>query len=128
MAPNVTPYTRPSKTLWTPAGVMACPVVITPGSVTPLDGSTLACGGAWDRRTAAAKKSTVSTAAIRRVALNGISCLSECESRVSQNMNRAASCIVRGPPMVEVMRPAVPGPLAANVEAGLLKTGVLRAL
>ena len=29
------------------------------------------------------------------------------------------SCIVRGPPTVDVMRPAVPGPLAANVDAGI---------
>ena len=45
-----------------------------------------------------------------------------------QNRKRAASCIVRGPPMVEVIRPAVPQPLAANVDAGLAKTGVFSAL
>src|SRR5262245_40034591 len=58
-----------------------------------------------------------------------------------QNCNFIATCIVRGPPMVEEMRPAVPGSVvvpgshcrdgegmhvpAAIVAAGLAKDGVL---
>ena len=49
--PNVTPKTRPSNTLCMPAGVIACRVVMTPGSVTPRSG----CWTVWpcERRTAA---------------------------------------------------------------------------
>ena len=36
--------------------------------------------------------------------------------------------MVRGPPMVEAMTPAVPGPPAARVEAGLVNVGWLNAL
>lgn len=36
--------------------------------------------------------------------------------------------MVLGPPMVLVMRPAVPGPPTASVEAGLPKVGVLVAV
>jgi hypothetical protein len=49
-----------------------------------------------------------------------MSILLERESRGELHRSRA--------PLVEVMRPAVPRPLAANVEAGLEKTGVLKAL
>jgi hypothetical protein len=41
---------------------------------------------------------------------------------------RIPVCIVRGPPIVDVIRPAVPGPAAANVLAGFENVVWLNAL
>ena len=51
-------------------------------------------------------------------------------SVIEEGLDRFAGVFFPGghAPVVDVMRPALPGPFAANVLAGLVKTGVLNAL